>query len=157
MTNEQSPELQFEIDQAIREAHCLVPDMREWALIGTALWAPNPNDIDVLVLVPESYDMHVATNTLLLQGFEMCSKYDAHSNAQTTDVLIVRRDRLNLIITRDAQHFDNFRRAMEVCAALRLERKVDRVTVCKIVRDGYDAREARSAAEAACCPSETIL
>lgn len=48
-----------------------------------------------------------------------------------------RKGNVNLIVTGDAEFFELNKRASDVCVALGLKDKADRILVHKIVRDGY--------------------
>jgi hypothetical protein len=48
-----------------------------------------------------------------------------------------RKGNVNLIVTGDAEFFELNKRASDVCVALGLKHKDDRILVHKIVRDGY--------------------
>lgn len=53
----------------------------------------------------------------------------------------VRRENINLMVSHDPKFFADYKTAMEVCKALKLKHKEDRIAVCQIVRDGKKAED----------------
>jgi hypothetical protein len=56
----------------------------------------------------------------------------------------IRKDNVNLIVTVDPAWYERAKLANEVCYALRLQDKGDRVVVYRVVRDGYDQQQANA-------------
>ena len=125
----------------------LIPKAVRARLIGSAMYLPTPSDIDVLVQVLPSTSLRTIHDTLCDKGFTSCSNYDEQFGPDQGETIILRDAFLNLIVTRNEKFYERFGAAMEVCKALTLTEKVDRVTVCKIVRDGMNAVDARRDAE----------
>lgn len=114
------------------------------ALIGSALYLPaTANDIDFAVLLWPNVTPAEFCADLRGQGFASCSKYE-HMPPES-DWLSVRNGMLNLMVTANRKFFDGYVTAMQVCLALHLTDKRDRILVCKIVRDGMTAAQAKAA------------
>lgn len=121
-----------------------LPGVIDCALIGSALYLPETaNDLDFAVLLWPNKTPAEFCATLCNQGFSSCSKY-AHMPVES-DWLSVRNGMLNLMVTADREFFDGYVTAMQVCLALHLTEKRDRILVCKIVRDGMTAVQAKAA------------
>lgn len=128
--------------QALLEG--MAPYVVEHALIGSSMYLPREscNDVDVLVLVGGCEYMDPISDLVLNKGFVPCGEqYECASGTWGA----ARRGGLNLIITHEKQFYDDYLRAMEVCKALRLAEKKDRVAVCKVVRDRMSAADVRKA------------
>lgn len=107
----------------------------EFSLIGSSMYLPDAEDIDYLVLVNDGRCGVDYARDLLGMGFQSCGDYDTEGGTWYA----VRRERLNIVVTSDPEFYQRFKRAMEVCKALHLTEKNERVAVCRIVRDGVDA------------------
>lgn len=140
------------------------PLVLDFELIGSACYHPEPKDIDFLVLVkdappPSDQPLNDILEDTVLdefapgQGFlcgarwafgpewELCSgEYDDQDDKWGA----IRKDNLNLIVTVDEGWFERAKLANEVCCALKLMDKGDRVVVYQVVRDGYTADEANA-------------
>lgn len=104
-------------------------------MIGSATYLPDPSDVDYLVHVDTSWATeYVGAH---LAAFMNCGEYDTADGAWAA----VRKGDLNIIVTTDAQFYNLFGRATEVCKALQLVHKDQRVAVCQIVRDGKTAEQ----------------
>lgn len=112
-----------------------LPGVAEFSLIGSSMYLPDAQDIDYLLLVNDGRVGCDYAADLTNTGFQPCGEYDTAQGHWCA----VRRDRLNIVITSDPEFYQRFKRAMEVCKALRLTNKDERVAVCRIVRDGWDA------------------
>ena len=110
----------------------------EFALIGSAMMElPEVHDIDFAVLLAPGQDAIEYSMALHEAGWGVCGDYDATGGTWTA----IRRGLLNLMITHDPKFFAGYKTAMEVCKALNLQHKEDRIAVCQIVRDGKKATE----------------
>lgn len=120
-------------------AHLLsnLADVKKYALIGSAMYLPDPNDIDFAVLIDGDDAVKFATD-LEDSGWGMCGDYDTGKDALWC---AIRKGKINLMITRSQDFYDKYLAAMEVCKALHLIDKRDRIAVCAIVRDGKKAWE----------------
>lgn len=130
----------FDVLVAIAEAKEFLrtlPHIVDAAPIGSATYLPNPADVDVAVLVSCNAITFVAS--LVDEGWRPCSNYDT----QTGQWAAIRHGSVNLMVTHDQAFFDGYKRATEVCKALHLTHKSDRIAVCRIVRDGMTAEESR--------------
>jgi hypothetical protein len=117
----------------------MLPGVVDSTLVGSAAYLNNPKDIDFLILLQPEYDLIQYKDGLLTRLWEDCSNQDYLGMGSTW--FSVRQDNINLIITSDQKFFDGYKRATEVCKALRLESKSDRIAVHYIVRDGLTADE----------------
>jgi hypothetical protein len=120
-----------------------LPGVKDFALIGSAAYLPDANDVDFAVLIDAAdgaADAINYTGQMQNDGWGNCGEYDGVGGIWAA----VRRENLNLMVTHDQQFFDDYKRAMEVCKALRLRHKEDRVAVCQIVRDRKPADEVYS-------------
>ncbi len=78
---------------------------------------------------------------LISNGWMTCSSYEVTDKPGDSSFEAVRLGNLNLIITSDLQFYTDYITAMEVCKALHLVHREDRIAVCQIVRDGRTAAE----------------
>lgn len=112
------------------------------ALIGSALYLPAEKcaDVDFAVMLTDGNDAMQWCSALMShdQTWSACGDYDSDSGTWFS----VRRGDLNLMVTHDRAFYDRYLTAMEVCKALRLEKKEHRIAVCRIVRDGWSADSA---------------
>lgn len=132
------------LPQAIAEGAAFVaslPGVEKFSLIGSAMYLPADQvaDVDYAVLLAPSMDKGLVEQFCQVElnekhGFEHCSDYDIDGSWRA-----MRRGDLNLMVTSDAAWFERYLTAMEVCKALRLTKKDDRILVCMIVRDGRTA------------------
>lgn len=104
-------------------------------MIGSATYLSDPFDVDYLVQVDAGCAVEYVGGHLA--SFMSCGEYDTTDGAWAA----VRKGGVNIIVTIDAQFYDLFGRATEVCKALRLVHKDQRVAVCQIVRDGKTAEQ----------------
>jgi hypothetical protein len=120
------------------------PRVTEFSLIGSAMYLPAEScgDVDFAVLVGDgtSYVDHIA-ELIADHGFQACGEqYECATGTWGA----ARRGNLNLIVTHDRAFYDGYKLAMEVCAALRLTDKKDRIAACKVVRDRMPASKVRA-------------
>lgn len=129
------------LEQERREAEAFLaglPEVAESALIGSAMYLPPETvaDVDYAVLVHGTDYVQPLTRLMLDHGFAGCGEqYEASTGTWGA----VRRGNLNLMVTHDRAFYESYKLAMEVCKALRLENKLDRIAVCKVVRDRLPA------------------
>lgn len=108
----------------------------EFSLIGSAMFLPEEacQDVDFAVLTAGGAREDFLR--LVGEGWEDCAEqYDLQDGTWGS----VRRGDINLMITSDKAWYDRYKLAMEVCKALRLTEKKDRIAVCRVVRDGWAA------------------
>lgn len=137
------------VNEEFANAESIIAEMAPYAashaLIGSTTYLPQEscNDVDVLVLVQGCEYHEPIADLMLRHDFQPCGEqYECATGTWGA----VRRDKLNLIITHDAAFYAEYLRAMEVCKALHLTDKRDRIAVCKIVRDHMSADAALLAA-----------
>lgn len=133
----------FDVGAAIAAGKALIaalPRVVDSAMIGSATYLPNPHDVDFAVLIDPELNAVDYCGDLVNQGWGSCGDYDGVGGIWAA----VRRESLNLMISHDPVFFERYKVAMEVCKALRLEHKEDRVAVCAIVRDGKTAEQVRT-------------
>lgn len=140
----------------------------DFALIGSALYHPEPKDLDFLVLVrgdsfftgpphpnkraidEQAPDLEFAllddaTSKAPRWAFgadwQLCGgEYDDQDDKWGA----IRNGPVNLIVTVDPAWYARAQMANEVCHALRLMDKEDRIAVYHVIRDGYSADEANA-------------
>lgn len=124
-----------ELLKALRDDKALC--VSKWSLIGSAMYMPadQVSDVDFAVLLRNDIDASDFVCGLIDRGWGKCGDYDG----QNALWYAVRRDNLNFMITANSQFYDDYLLAMEVCKVLRLEKKADRIAVCKVVRDKKSA------------------
>ena len=71
------------------------------------------------------------------EGWGQCGDYDGVGGIWAA----VRRENINLMVSHDPKFFADYKTAMEVCKAMKLKHKEDRIAVCQIVRDGKKAED----------------
>lgn len=120
-----------------------MPEVAEFSLIGSAMYLPAEacGDVDFAVLLGDGANAVASITDLILNhGFQPCGEqYEAATPAWGA----VRRENLNLIVTHDKAFYEGYRLAMEVCKALRLTDKQQRIAVCRVVRDRIPADTVR--------------
>jgi hypothetical protein len=117
-----------------------LPGVVSFALIGSASYLPEEaNDVDFAVLIAPPHDAMGYTGDLASNGWGRCGEYDTRDGNWAA----VRRDYLNFMVTHDPAFFERYKVATEVCKALKLRNKAERIAVCQIVRDGKTATEVR--------------
>jgi hypothetical protein len=123
-------------------------------LVGTAAYPPgivDPKDVDFLVLCKgdvvgmlEADDEDVPRHAFG-EGWD-----NGGSNALDADGDqwgSIRRGDVNLILTTDGGWYARSVQASEVCVALQLTEKFDRIVAYRVVRDGFAPAQARLEAE----------
>lgn len=115
-------------------------------MIGSASYMPEAaEDVDYLLLV-KGNAIALGGAMESVGGWENCSDYEGVPENESLWTAI-RKGFLNLMLTHDKAFFDKFVAATEVCKALKLTEKKDRVMVCQIVREGITADMARKYVE----------
>lgn len=130
----------FDIQAEIAAGQSFIPTMHavmDFALIGSAMYVPDARDVDFAVLIAPEFNAVDYAAKMANDGWGNCSEYDGVGGIWAA----VRRENLNLMVTHDPKFFADYKTAMEVCKALDLRHKEDRVAVCQIVRDGKKADE----------------
>ena len=120
-----------------------MPKVAAYSLIGSAMYLPAEacNDVDFLVLVRDGEYLESVTNLIQNHDFQPCGEqYECATGTWGA----ARRGNLNLIVTHDKAFYDAYKLAMEVCQALRLTNKLDRIAACKVIRDRMSATQVRA-------------
>jgi len=112
-----------------------LPQVLDFALIGSASYLPHASDVDFAVLIDPTVNAVDYASQMVAEGWGNCGEYDGVGGIWAA----VRRENLNLMVTHDPKFFTDYKTAMEVCKALNLTHKEDRIAVCQIVRDGKKA------------------
>lgn len=130
------------IAEGQRFLESFAPAVRRHAIVGSALYLPDPTDVDFVVEL--NTDCFAWASDLLnsAQNWTVCGDYDTREGRW----LAVRNGFVNLMLTHDPKFFDGYVLAMEVSKALNLQSKAERIAVCRVIRDGCPAYEARIAA-----------
>jgi hypothetical protein len=122
-----------------------------FALVGTAAYPDeagvDPKDIDFLVLCHgETVGMNDLIDTSLPrhafgEGWDNggSNALDAEGDQWGS----IRRGDVNLILTTDAGWYDRSIKASDVCVALQLTEKFDRIVAYRVIRDGFEPADAR--------------
>lgn len=121
----------------------MMPYVAERSLIGSAMYLPAEQcaDVDYLVLVSGCEYTDPLAELVMDHGFAACGEqYECSTGTWGA----VRRGNLNLIVTHDKAFYEGYKLAMEVCKALRLTNKADRIAACKVVRDRVPADKVRA-------------
>lgn len=114
-----------------------LPGVLDFALIGSAMYMREANDVDFAVLIDPSRNAVDYAMGMLSEGWGQCGDYDGVGGIWAA----VRRENINLMVSHDPKFFADYKTAMEVCKALKLKHKEDRIAVCQIVRDGKKAED----------------
>ena len=114
-----------------------LPGVLDFALIGSAMYMREANDVDFAVLIDPSRNAVDYAMGMQSEGWGQCSDYDGVGGIWAA----VRRENINLMVSHDPKFFADYKTAMEVCKALKLKHKEDRIAVCQIVRDGKKAED----------------
>lgn len=133
----------FAIAEEVAAGRALVGALAEvqaFALIGSALYLPDAQDVDFAVLINPTLNAIDYSSQMVRDGWGNCGEYDGVGGIWAA----VRRGNLNLMVTHDPEFYKGYLTAMEVCKVLGLRNKHERVAVCQIVRDGKTAEEAWS-------------
>lgn len=110
----------------------------DYALIGSAAYLEQINDVDIALLIEGNVFEWEAENCPIPE-YSRCGDYD--KVADSAKWTSVRKGFTNFMITNDRQFFEDYKTATEVCKALHLTEKSDRIKVCQIVRDKKKAEE----------------
>jgi hypothetical protein len=110
-----------------------IPEVLDFQVVGSAVYRPDPQDLDFMVLITgdaairDSYDAFGA-------NWVICGEYDDSAGGGTWCAR--RHGNVNLIVTNDRDRYEKSLIANDVCAALNLAHKPDRIRVYGIIRDG---------------------
>lgn len=116
------------------------PKVVDFCVAGSALYHPEPKDLDFLVLC-EGDNFTTDARWAFGSEFALCGvEYDD----QGTQWGALRAGEVNLIVTVDPEWYKRAKLANEVCAALKLLDKGDRIVTYRVIRDGYNAEEANA-------------
>lgn len=132
------------IGTEISNGHVLLaqrlPAIRKFMLIGSASYMPNEaKDVDFAVLLDEGQNAMRYVDNLAINGWDRCGEYDIDKGTWSS----VRKGNINLMITHDLVFYGGYLKATEVCKALNLRDKDQRILVCMIVRDNMCAEGAQ--------------
>lgn len=117
------------------------PKVRKFQLVGSSLIdEETAKDLDVLVLVEGTAFLTDARWAFGPEWDTVGGRYDD----QTDQWGSVRKGVVNLIVTVDPAWYDRAALANEVCVALKLKDKGDRIVTYRVVRDGYSADDANA-------------
>lgn len=105
--------------------------LRDWALVGSAAWMPDPADIDFIVRIENPVGLYSYLTSL---GWQDCDKIGVYE--MQGEWMAVRKGNINLLLTADRDWMTRMIQATEVCKYLRLTDKSQRVAVNQIIRDG---------------------
>jgi hypothetical protein len=125
----------------------------DYAIVGSARYLDEAKDLDFLVLAEghafmaltnangDWDDDHQSVRWMFGSDWTLCGgEYDD----QTDKWGAIRNGNVNLIVTVERDWYDRMKVASEVCTALKLADKGDRIVVHRVIRDGYSAEEANS-------------
>lgn len=128
--------------EATRQLLHTHPGVQRYRLVGSAVYCEDAKDVDILVLTqPEHTEFIGSTDApnparwMFGSEWELCvGEYDDMDDKWGA----IRKGPVNLIVTVDPDWFDRACTASDVCVALNLTRKRDRLLVWRIVRDGMN-------------------
>lgn len=130
--------MSIDVKAVTAEAEALLrgmPEVLKFHLIGSAMYMPEPRDVDFVVLIDAAHNAVDFTTDLHHEEWGICGEYEGEEGIWAA----IRKGPINLIVTHDAPFYEKYVVGMEVCKALKLEHREDRVAVCQIVRDGMTA------------------
>lgn len=130
-----------------------LPGVARYQLAGSASYLPEEAaDVDFLVQLTPFKMLNDISDTLnndaveyvqdFMLGWTLCGEYD--TNNSPCQWTAARNGNLNFMLSFDGEFYDRYVLANEVCKALRLKSKSERIAVCAIIRDDRTAEEARS-------------
>jgi hypothetical protein len=140
MTTARPINVKFDLASEIARGQQVVaslPGVLQSVIVGSAAYLPTANDVDFLLLIGGSESPTDYVERLEADGWEQCGEYEGDESIWNA----TRLGNLNLLVTNNRQFYDGFKRALEVCKALRLTSRDDRVAVHQIVRDGLTAAD----------------
>lgn len=142
--------LDKELVQAVIDTTVMLekhPKVLACTMVGSALYHPEPQDIDFLVLLnaprffPADEDDMLAGRWAFGSEWALCGEYDD----QDENIWgALRNGKANLIVTVNRGWYDLMVLSSKVCEALKLMDKGDRIVVHRVVRDGYEPHEANA-------------
>lgn len=107
-------------------------------VVGSALYRDDAQDLDILVMLNEDYPDGIG----LWVGEEIGEGWSGSNYDTDGSWIAVRKDNVNLIVTDDLEVYTKYNAASQVCMALSLPTKAQRMIVYRIVRDGMNAKTA---------------
>lgn len=120
-----------------------LPNLRRVTLLGSALYLPNPTDIDIGALLSPGIYLSQYTFFLAEKGWTAHCGYFGQGPTWHSFT----KNGINLLVMTDRDRLDKFTLAMRVCEGLHLTSKKDRIIVCQIIRDGAEPGEAKMIAD----------
>lgn len=112
-----------------------------YAHVGSTYTLGHGRDVDFAVLVDGALSKQVPE--WLPDGDWELEGSDAYEGDKFVSF---RRGNVNIIVMVDSEVYAKYKTAMEVCKALKLKTRWERVVVCRIVRDGASAEAATETA-----------
>lgn len=131
MNRQEATQLWYDIYNEI-QAWPILP--RGTELIGSAMYADDPQDVDVMILV---YDRVVYVEQCHAKGFVGQKNPDYPG-----EWVSLKRDNINLLVTDDEEYWIRSRDAAWVCEGLKLKTRKERVIVHRIIVDCYSPQGA---------------
>lgn len=116
-----------------------LPHLSNLNLLGSALYLPNPTDIDIGALLHPGYSLAQYGVMLAERGWQLQGNY--HGAGPTWNSFT--KGDVNLLVMTSRERMEKFVLAMRVCEGLQLKERGDRIIVCQIIRDGMDPDTAR--------------
>lgn len=110
----------------------------KFCVAGSAIYHADPQDLDFLVLVEGAGFISDARWAFGSEWETVGGRYADQTDAWGS----IRHGKVNLICTVDPAWYERAALANEVCAALKLMDKGDRVVTYRVIRDGYNAEQA---------------
>ncbi len=113
--------------------------IQEYQMVGSTYTLGKGRDVDFAVLVDNQF--HFQEQPDWLVGDWVREGADVYEGNVFTSY---RQGDINIIVMHDRDTYQKFLTAMEVCKMLKLQKRRERVLVCRIVRDGMSAEQADS-------------
>ncbi len=112
--------------------------------VGSSYTVGRGMDLDIVVHVKDTDEACCALDDA---GYE-CNSKDYEDSTDTFKCL--RNGLVNVMLVSDAEWYDKFVLAAEVCKTLQLQEKWERIAVHRVIMDGEDAHTAKSTAQGLC-------
>jgi hypothetical protein len=111
-----------------------------FCIVGSAIYHPEPADVDFLVHVCGETFISDARWAFGSDWTVLGGRYDNQNDKWGS----IRKANVNLIVTTDGAWYERAKLANEVCVALKLMDKGDRIVAYRVIRDGYNAEQANA-------------
>lgn len=129
-------------DQAFQIFAQFRQECQNWAIlpqgiehIGSSTYHSDANDVDIMVMVPDKQAYMELCHAL---GFS----YAPNANEYPGEWESMKKGDLNLLITADSDYYYASRTASDVCRALKLKTRKERVIVHRVIVDKMRHQEA---------------